>query len=336
MLIDDAKKFNLVVPNYDGSAHLKRCLAYLDEVNYRGLIVIADSSHEQQRKFVKSCPETYPNLKLQILYFEPETRYIDKVHLTLESLEAQYVMVGANDDFVIPEAIERMTNFLDAHPEYSSARGRVPMFHLGRIKGAGGNSEIQLTLLTYPMRSYEQDDASERLLAHIRNFATTLNSIHRRENFTFCCRYTIEHTKNTIFEQYLSSAMAAVQGKILCSDEVYYVRQGHANSVAAKMKQGDYEHWPMLFASPHYSRYYLEFRGALCEYLGPQSQFGAERLGKEIDDAYIYLLRRSFCGKEPLNPQEAKFQEKLKSSKTPEHELFMRCVNFTVRYPDTF
>ena len=44
MLIEDPLKFALVIPTYEGTAFLRRCLDYLDSVGYPGQIVLSDDS----------------------------------------------------------------------------------------------------------------------------------------------------------------------------------------------------------------------------------------------------------------------------------------------------
>jgi hypothetical protein len=186
------------------------------------------------------------------------------------------------------------------------------------------------------MRGYEQPDAVERMLAHIERYASTFYSIHRRDYLLESFRVTERATKNVIFFQYLSSSLAALQGKIWCSNQLFYVRQGHGDSWSGRLKNGDYEHWPMLITSPDFSRYYQEFRMGLANYAGPQSGVAADAVAQRIDVAALGLFQRGYCNREMDNPEEAQFLKRLHAADSEENRAVKSIVDFALRYTQTF
>ena len=335
MQIHDAKLFSLVIPTFDGTPFLTRTLDYLRHASFAGPVVLSDNSAGEHREFVARCADQYPDLRIETYQFPREVRFLDKLVATLEKLDSRCVMLHAHDDFMVPAAVERCVELLVRDAQYSVARGRVAMFALARgAKSAAG--QVAISLIPHPMRGYEQDDAVERMLAHIENYASTFYSVHRREHLIESCRATEAATRNVIFFQYLSSAIAALQGKIHCADELFYMRQGHADSWSGQLKRGDPEHWPLLITSPHFSRYYQEFRTALCQLAASKCGKAAAEIGPRIDAAAVGLFRRGYCGRELDNPQEVNFMRRFDDPRSAESRLLKTAVDFSLQYPDTY
>ena len=270
MNIDDPRLFSVVMPTFEGTPFLKRTLDYFRHLAFKGRIVLADNSTGAHRQFVGACASEYPGLNLEIIQFPQDVRFLDKMAATLEKIDSQFVLLHAHDDFMLPAGVEQCIGFLADNPGYSVARGRIAMFGLTRNSDAAG-SEVAVSLVPHPMRGYEQADAVERMLAHIERYASTFYSIHRRDYLLESFRITERATKNVIFFQYLSSSLSALQGRIWCSNQLFYVRQGHGDSWSGRLKKGDYEHWPMLITSPDFSRYYQEFRTELANFAAKRS-----------------------------------------------------------------
>ena len=335
MKIDDPTLFSVVIPTFEGTPFLERTLDYFRDLAFKGRIVLADNSSGEHRKFVATCGDKYPALKLEVLAYPENIRFLDKMTAALEKIDSQFVLLHAHDDFMVPAGVEQCVDFLARNPGYTVARGRIAMFALARNPD-DASGQVAVSLLPHPMRGYEQPDAVERLLAHIERYASTFYSVHRRESLLESFRLTQRATQNVIFFQYLSSCIAAVQGKIRCLDQLFYVRQGHADSWSGRLKQGDYEHWPMLITSPDFSRYYQEFRTTLAHYVESTNGVPAAVLGPRIDVAALGLFQRGYCGREMDNPDEARFIQRLHDAGSDEHRVLTSIVDFTRRYPQTF
>ena len=331
MLIEDPTLFSLVIPTWQGTPFLRRCLDYLKAEKYRGHLLLSDDSSGEHRAFVESCPERYPELRMDVHCFEPGTRFLVKLARSLERLTARYVMLCGQDDFIIPRGVEQTLLALRSDPTLSCARGRVARFHVNRA--ADGRAE-SVKMMHHNMRAYGEPLAVERVLAHIRSFSATLYSVHRREDLIDSFLFTERATKNVIFFQYLSSCVVVARGRIAVVEDLFLVRQAHEGSWAAQLL-GNYEHWPLLIASPHYSNYYQEFRSALVQLLGAEPGADA-RLGARIDAAYVDLVKRSFCQSEPFDQAQHDFLQRLQTGGTVENDLFERVFEFLVRYQDTY
>jgi len=335
MQIDNPDLFSVVLPTFNGTPFVKRTLDYLRHLQFKGRIVLSDNRSGSCREWIASCATAYRDLNLEAFQFDERITFLDKLIATLEKTPSRFVILHAHDDFMVPAAVESCVTFLDRDSAYSAARGRVAMFALTR-GDAKAAAQTSVALVPHPMRGYEQDTPVERMIAHIDRYASTFYSIHCRERLIESFRRTAAGTTNVIFFQYLSSCISALQGKIHCSDELFYVRQGHADSWSGSLKQNSYEHWPLLITSPDFSRYYSEFRNSLCRLCETTLALSAQDIGPRIDKAAVSLFRRAYCGQELDNPEEVRFIQRLNTAGSAEHALLTAVIDFCLKYPDTY
>ena len=335
MKIYDSKLFSIVIPTFEGTPFLRRTLDYFRHVSFKGKIVLSDNSSGDHRRFVTSCSGDYPDLWVEVFPFAEEIRFLHKIIATLEKIDSHFVMLHAHDDFMVPLSVEQCVDFLAKNPAYSVARGRIAMFALARDSNSPAG-QVSVSLVPHPMRGYEQQDAVERMIAHIERYASSFYSVHRRDSLVESFRITEAATKNVIFFQYLSSCISALKGKIWCSDNLFYVRQGHEDSWSGRLKKGDHEHWPMLITSPNFSRYYQEFRATLSQYVESRFDLPAIAVGQRIDVAALSLFQRGYCGREMDNVEESHFLKRLNDPDSDDYRFLTSVVDFTLNYPHTF
>jgi len=334
MLIADDDAFALIIPTYEGAPFLRRCLDHLKSLGYPGQVVLADDSSGAHREFVASCPARYPELRIDLHPYPHGTEFLDKLAQSLERLRARFVMLCGQDDFVVPAALERLAATLDADAGLACARGRVARFRIHRKQDATGGERAGIEFMQHPMRAYRDANAVDRVLAHLRDYASTLYSVHRRAGLIASFRRTAAATRNVIFMQYLSSCITAAQGRVECVDTLFLVRQAHGASWAAQLAH-DGEHWPLLVAAPRFSAYYQEFRSELLALL--HGAPGAdERLGERIDAAFVDLVKLGLCRIGGGDAEEAAFYARLTAQGTDDRRTADAIVTFALRYPDTY
>ncbi len=327
MLINDPAIFTLLIPTFNGTPFLIRTLDYLSEIDFKGQVVVADSSAPEHRSFSETCDQKYPNLAIAVRIYPESIPFLTKMAQTLESLPARYVLPHANDDFLVPEAVEQCVQFLETSADYSAARGRTLSFHLTHQEDKGAKGGLGY----HAMHGYEQADAAERVIAHVENYSSVFYSVHRREYLIESCNFTELRTKSLMFFQYLSSSVTAFLGKVHCSNELFYIRQQHYKSASWNV---EYEGWPLLITSPQFSNYYAEFRNALCTLVTQGHEM--KDFGRRLDKAAVNMFRRSFCGIEPKDPDEELFRKRLSNPKAPELARMKWILEFCMKYPETY
>lgn len=329
MLIDDAACFSLLVPTWEGTPFVRRLLEYLRAERYPGHVVLSDNSSAQHREFIRTCPQRYPELWLEVQEYEPGIGFVDKLVRSLAQIEASYVMLCGQDDFVVPEGVEELLRLIDANPGLACVRGRVARFQLRRLAGAERARAAAIDFNKHPMLAYEDAQPVARVLAHMRAYTSTLYSLHRRSQLLDCMRRTDRATRNVVFWQYLSSCITVALGPVACLDRLFLARQIHGESWSASLS-GDNEHWPLLLTSPRYSDYYQEFRRGLLDVLGD----GAA--GKDIDRAFVSLARRALCRASDSDAENDAFFLRLQTPGTAENARMQGLARFALPYEDTY
>lgn len=114
-MITDA---TVIIPAHNRPERLQRLLDY-----YRGTgvkILVPDSS-------TKFFTGTYDPAQVTYLHW-PGMHFLLKIKEILPLISTPYVLYCADDDFAVPKAIDRMTDFLDQNPDYSTAQGHYLTF----------------------------------------------------------------------------------------------------------------------------------------------------------------------------------------------------------------
>jgi glycosyltransferase domain-containing protein len=336
MLIADEACFSLIVPTYEGTPFLRRQLDYLKAQEYPGHVLLSDNSSGAHRDFVAACPAEYPSLWLDVDAYDPGIGFLDKLVRTMQKLPARNVMLCAQDDFIVPDALERLLTLLEADAALSCVRGHVARFRItpGSESGAARSSRVDLN--KHPMLPYVESDTASRVLSHMRAYTSTLYSVHRRALLMESCALTDASTKSAVFFQYLQSCLTVAQGRVGFIEGLYLARQIHGESWSARMIEGDYEHWPLLLASPDYSRYYAEFRDALAKFLAAKGCGMQDELGKRIDAEYVSLIRRSFCSTSHSDASNDAFFSHLNTEGMAEQRAIDEITRFALPYTDTY
>lgn len=336
MLIEDDRAFSVMIPNKDGQDFLRRTLDYFVDLEFAGHIVICDSSEEGvAQEFVGHCQNAYPNLWLDVYQYPPQTRFLDKLCECLRATDSEYVLLHANDDFMVPAEVNRCIEAMEGDSGLSAARGRIAMFSFETARGENDAPPI-VNLYPYPMRAYLDPDPITRALDMLERYTATFYSVHRRQVLLENFSTTEQATKNVIFFQYLSSALLALQGRIWCGDGLFYVRQAHAQMMGARLSR-DYEHWPLLITSDNFSRYYREFRDSICRWSREKLGVAETTLSPRIDMAAAEgLLDRGYCRRPPSAAEDERFMGRLNDDSTSDYREFKRVIDFASQYPQTF
>lgn len=122
--MSDSKTLTLMIPTRNRPHFLRRVLDYYRRVGWPYSISIADASDSgifgETASFVRALKK---NLAVIHQSFPSDLG----VHATwtqmLEGVETPFAIVSGDDDFLIPQALQRCIDFLDTHPDYSLASG---------------------------------------------------------------------------------------------------------------------------------------------------------------------------------------------------------------------
>src|SRR3954468_16237273 len=96
----------LLIPTHNRHNYLERAIAYYGPMPIN--IVIVDSS-----------AKAYDVSRDNISYFHLPTHTLTgKISYALELIKTPYVVMSADDDFLLPEKVQACIDFLDKNPSY--------------------------------------------------------------------------------------------------------------------------------------------------------------------------------------------------------------------------
>lgn len=159
---------SVVIPAHNRSEKLRRVLHYYSQTNIQ--IIVSDSS-DVLFPYLNEFP------KLKYFHF-PKEQFLKKINNILPYINTKYVVYCADDDFIVPQAIEQCLNFLELHPDYDSAQGHYLSFEMKKERVYFSPGYI---------RNFDKDInqslPSERLPEFRNLYASLLYSVIRASTF---------------------------------------------------------------------------------------------------------------------------------------------------------
>ena len=162
------KKITLIIPTYNRHHYLTRLLEYYKDCKFT--IFVADST--------KQIYEFKDNYNINYFHY-PDWPPVKKLAKVFQKVETSYVFMCADDDFIIPEAIEKCIDFLENNHDYSSAQGNYVSFKK--------NKKILFRLrpsLFQLLKNYDinANTPEERLKQSMSSYMHLFYSVHRVKN----------------------------------------------------------------------------------------------------------------------------------------------------------
>lgn len=213
----------IMIPTMNRPDFLFRLLRYYRALEFKHWIYIADSSNSDCREKTKKEIKKF-DPKLKIKYFElPRIGISECLRKMTESATTPYSALIADDDFLIPNGLEKCIRFLDKNADYSAAHGAGLIFTIDR----SGPQGVVKCVGEYAQSVRSEESASSRLLAHLSQYGVTLFSVHRTAVWTNMWKYG-EQVKDTSFSaEILPCCLSVVHGKIAGLNCLTLMRQGH-------------------------------------------------------------------------------------------------------------
>ena len=316
-------RLSVVVPSVAGrEVFFERALHHLAACSVRWPVFVTDHSRPGEEAVLAEVAARYPALDVRLIRHPPEMHFLERLARCADAAQTDYVVLHADDDFMMPATIETSIAFLDGHPGFGACKGRTALFAVAD----GG----QVSVGRSDGRTRAEETPAARVVQHVANFTPTLYAVHRRGVFVESCLRTLEVTTNVTFWQYLASCITVARGKLKTLDGIYYLRLDNEIGWRSQLiAQRDPGHWPYLAVAPDFSTELAVFKRALFDLVGGDT--GRDALATEIDDACLWLIRRALCNatREPREPQEEAFSKRLNTPGSEEHrhlEYCVRCV----------
>ena len=213
----------LIIPTMNRSDFLIRALRYYRDLEFQGYIYIGDSSNVEHAERTKRELRSFEGA-LNIVYREyPGLSNVVCEQQLFDMVFTPYAAWIADDDFLVPSAMEQCMDFLDDHPDYSAAHGVGALISLesGPVYGEVANAG------PYKQPVIEAESASQRLIDHFRDYSVDIFSVHRVETWRRMHRDTAMVADKALQSELLTGGLSVIQGKVKELDCLYLVRQVH-------------------------------------------------------------------------------------------------------------
>jgi glycosyltransferase domain-containing protein len=297
------------------------CLTHLRHVAGGARVVISDHSPESQRGVILGLVDEWAPEGTRVIHHPQDMHFLERLADSAERASTDYVVVHADDDFMLPGSLHDSVEFLDAHPDHVACQGRTFFFHL----------EPPARSLPSPHRSLSrrEDVPHLRVVEHCRGFTPTLYAVTRREAFVRANRGALEFTDNVIFWQYLSSCLLVLQGKLEALDSLYYLRLDNPHGWRATLvREADPSHWPYLVVAPNFSAELERFKNGLSSVMSTVPEKERSML---VDKACLGLVRRAFLGAPVQDQAELSLLRRLLETDSREAAILRYCSALAAR-----
>ena len=193
----------VLIPTRNRPALCLQLVTYLRAVGMTERILIADSSDPA---VATPYAPLFAPLAADIVRFDANMRFCDKVTAALDLINTGYVTLAADDDIPLPEAIAQCHAFLRAHDDYGVAWGYALDFGL---EGA----TFDLHGIRWCAASIDDETPLERVYHCVRRYQPCFWSVART---TFMRRSlaAAQMHKRIVFQEMASILTLAIQGKI--------------------------------------------------------------------------------------------------------------------------
>lgn len=203
----------LIIILHNRHANIARLAEYYKDTD--ASFILADSSTQKHPS--SEIPGSWRH------FYTPEVTYTKKIETVLQYVTTRYVILCADDDFIIPSAIQRCIHFLDTRPEYAAAQGNCLCFKKSELSSG-------LPVRFYPLYSqldyaYESDQGPARIKHLLSNYKSLLYAVQRTAYLQQAYQGASDYIHNLYLNEYNASIIPIMLGKYKELPFLYQVRE---------------------------------------------------------------------------------------------------------------
>ena len=222
-------RLTVLVPTRNRYPRLLRLLRYLASAKPALRVVVLDGSSDETDLGVLDAAVV--SAGAQYRRFGPEVSLMAKIVSGLESVETEYVVWLADDDFTVPRTLEACAKHLDENPSCAIVHGRSAL----AITRPSGNGLEVASIGEYPQRPVAAGTAAKRLVDHLEHCCSTFYSMHRTEDMRRSTRLCLEAGFDLNWGEYFLTSMSVLPGGVDMIEGLYMVREAHEAQVSVSL-----------------------------------------------------------------------------------------------------
>lgn len=203
---------SLLIPTHNRHRYLERALAYYRTAGFP--IYIVDST---------AAAYNLQDEK-QITYFHlPGVSLTGKIAAALEVIPTPYIVMCADDDFLLPERVQDCIQFLQSHPEYASAAGNSICYKKNSItSGKVDFAAMYTSRITYAVNAAAP---LERIRAFFNPYRGAFYAVHRTAVLRKAFEGAATVVKNLFLNEYLTALYPLATGAFAELPFLFHIRE---------------------------------------------------------------------------------------------------------------
>ena len=266
---------------------LLRLIRYYDSLEFRGHILIGDSSSADIFREVGSALEEYKG-RLSISHSHLPGYSVSEAVLEMTKyLCTPYVCLVPDDDFIVPAAIDKCIKYLAGDADYVGAHGLGIL-----ISSTLGASDTITDVGPYPQSVANEATAANRLSKHLANYSVSLFSVYRSEIWRKMFMNIPRRSEAPLLcdkafaDELLPCCLSVVYGKIKQVDGLYLIRQAHGERYLLPA-------WFTWLSKENWRPSYLYFRNQLAIAVSSEDKIALDEAENLVDSAFSLYLKRA-------------------------------------------
>lgn len=270
----------ILVPTYNRYRFLKRLVRYYVSTGFPAPLKLLDSSDSPEEDIeLQHLVSTNTHISQHL--FPPDTHPVTKQHIGLQEVNTPFVVVWADDDFLVPWSVLDGVQFLQNSPDHSIVHGQSGIFRK--------DLDSELFVGSYRQLSYTNELASDRLVSFLSNYSVTVYSVHRTHDLRTNMRLVEEQGLRYRWAELCLGSLSAIRGKIHKCDRLYLLKQVHESmdSWRGSAHPGDFfDNYIGWLMDTEWGNTYLRFRNTLATELAVTDSISLDLAIQTVQQAF--------------------------------------------------
>lgn len=253
---------SIIIPTHNRHNYLTRILNYYLETDIQ--ILVVDSSVFSFKY------DNVKNNKSQLQYFHlPNKSLTSKISFALDRVTTPFIVMCADDDFIIPAALIECVDFLIKNSSYSAAIGNAIYY-----KKEPQNNNVDFFAFYTDRLSFStsNEDPIKRLHSFFNLYRTVFYALHRTMVLKKAFEGADKVINNLFLNEYITAIYPLTTGHFIELPILYHVREYSLNS-------GD-----KIIESIDAVFYNEDFKTEFDRFIIYHAKLVAQHINKPIDD----------------------------------------------------
>jgi glycosyltransferase domain-containing protein len=268
----------IIIPTYNRPAMLAKTLRFLDSSNVDCAIHVADgSSPENAARNAKTILRYQKVIEIKHHPYPSEIPMYQRIAFVTKTLDSQYILLHADDDFLFIDAVKECVQFLENNPLYVCCQGPMITCFI--------DQPVESRLKPYLTNPYSDASAIDRVKRMLYQYSPTFYAVHRRTVLLESFGGGDFNETNPRLDEIASALQTVALGRTGLIDKLYGLRLVHPDQDSQR------DTWMDLMMSEKFSLEWTEKLEAVVTCAAKVDGLSVETARSIIRRAFLYFLR---------------------------------------------